>query len=261
MATILFNEIVFGPITSRRLGNSLGVNLLPKFGKWCSFDCIYCECGWNKDGKKDSKLPTKEEVCNELETKLNKFSKDGVKIDTITFSGNGEPTMHPNFPEIIDFTVKLRDKIYPNAMVSVLTNASQLGKAEVRDALKKINNPILKIDSPIEEMVNNINKPNAAYSLKETIKNIKLFNGDFILQTMFLKGKVDGVEIDCTNKEHCKAWQELVRELKPREVMMYTLDRETPAKDLQIVTVQEMEEIADPLKKEGFMIQIKGKSK
>lgn len=258
MSTILFNEIIFGPIKSRRLGNSLGVNLLPKFGKWCSFDCIYCECGWNKDGKKDTTLPTKEEVFEAMENKLKALKAEGTAVDTITFSGNGEPTMHPAFPQIIDFTLKLRDELYPSAKVSVLTNASQLGRQEVRDALYKIDNPILKIDSPLEYLVEAINIPNAAYSIKDAIENIKLFNHNFILQTMFLKGVENGVEIDCTCKEHVEAWQNLVRELAPREVMMYTIDRETPAKNLQKVTVEEMEAIAAPLVKEGFKIQIRG---
>ncbi|MEF9986948.1 MAG: radical SAM protein [Bacteroidales bacterium] len=258
MSTILFNHIIFGPIKSRRLGNSLGVNLLPKFGKWCSFDCIYCECGWNKDGKKDTVLPTKEEVYEALSTKLHAFKEDGTPIDTITFSGNGEPTLHPNFPQIIDFTLALRDKLYPSAKVSVLTNASGIGKSAVREALMKVDNPILKIDSPIEKFVNIIDRPNSAYSLKETIKNIKLFNGNFILQTMFLTGNVNGNVVDCTNEEHCAAWRELVREIKPREIMMYTIDRETPAKDLRKVTEQQMRIIAQPLINEGFKIQIKG---
>lgn len=258
MATILFNEIVFGPIKSRRLGSSLGVNLLPKFGKWCSFDCIYCECGWNKDGKKDTTLPTKEEVYEALDTRLHALRAEGTPVDTITFSGNGEPTMHPNFAEIIDFTLELRNKLYPDAKVSVLSNASQLGRKEVRDALEKVDNPILKIDSPLQWMVDAINIPNAAYSLEDAINNIKLFNHNFILQTMFLKGVENGVEIDCTEKEHVLAWQNLVRELSPREVMMYTIDRETPARNLQKVTVEEMEQIAAPLVKEGFNIQIRG---
>jgi wyosine [tRNA(Phe)-imidazoG37] synthetase (radical SAM superfamily) len=258
MGTILFNHIIFGPIKSRRLGNSLGVNLLPKFGKWCSFDCIYCECGWNKDGKKDTTLPTKEEVFEAMSTRLHELSAEGTPVDTITFSGNGEPTMHPAFAQIIDFTLQLRDKLYPSAKVSVLTNASQLGKKEVRDALQKIDNPILKIDSPLEHLVEAINIPNAAYKLKDAIENIKLFNHNFILQTMFLKGFENGVEIDCTCKEHVEAWQNLVRELAPREVMMYTIDRETPAKNLQKVSVEEMEAIAAPLVNEGFKIQIRG---
>lgn len=258
MSTILFNHIVFGPIQSRRLGNSLGINLLPKFGKWCSFDCIYCECGWNKDGQKDTVLPTQEEVYQALDTRLHELKSSGTPVDTITFSGNGEPTLHPDFPAIIDFTLQLRDKLYPSAKVSVLTNASRIGNDSIRKALMKIDNPILKIDSPLESLMQQIDRPNTAYSLSETIRNMKLFNGNFILQTMFLKGEVEGNVIDCTNREHCQAWRELVRELKPREVMMYTLDRETPAQGLEKVTVAQMQEIARPLLEEGFQIQIKG---
>ena len=258
MGTILFNEIVFGPIRSRRLGSSLGVNLLPRYGKWCSFDCIYCECGWNRDGKKDTTLPSKEEVYQALDSRLHQLKEEGTAVDTITFSGNGEPTMHPAFPDIISFTLELRDKLYPSAKVSVLTNATQLGKPQVREALQKIDNPILKIDSPIEWMVQAINIPDKSYSLERTIENIKLFNSNFILQTMFLKGVEQGVEIDCTNPEHVEKWRNLVRELSPREVMMYTIDRETPAKELRKVTVEEMEAIAAPLKEEGFNIQIRG---
>ena len=193
-----------------------------------------------------------------MSTRLHELSAEGTPVDTITFSGNGEPTMHPAFAQIIDFTLQLRDKLYPSAKVSVLTNASQLGKKEVRDALQKIDNPILKIDSPLEHLVEIINIPNAAYKLKDAIENIKLFNHNFILQTMFLKGVENGVEIDCTCREHVEAWQNLVRELAPREVMMYTIDRETPAKNLQKVSVEEMEAIAAPLVNEGFKIQIRG---
>lgn len=258
MSTILFNHIVFGPIKSRRLGNSLGINLLPKFGKWCSFDCIYCECGWNKDGKKDTQLPTKEEVYEALSTRLYALKEEGIPIDTITFSGNGEPSLHPDFPQIIDFTLDLREKLYPQAKVSVLTNASGIGKQQIRKALMKVDNPILKIDSPLEEFVNAIDRPNQAYSLSKTIETIKLFKGNFILQTMFLTGEVDGKAIDCLNSEHCEAWRNLVRELKPREVMMYTIDRETPAQNLHKVTEQQMRAVAQPLIDEGFAIQIKG---
>ena len=254
MSTILFNHIIFGPIKSRRLGNSLGVNLLPKFGKWCSFDCIYCECGWNKDGKKDTVLPTKEEVRMALEIKLIEFKEAGTPIDTITFSGNGEPTLHPDFSEIIDFTLELRDRIFPQAKVSVLTNATQLGKEEVRNALMKINNPILKIDSPIEEMVNLIDRPNAAYSLEKTIENIKMFGSNFILQTMFLRSS----EFDTASPEALTSWHDIVRTLKPRQVMVYTIDRETPDKTLGKYTVEEMTAMVQPLIDEEFDIQVRG---
>lgn len=258
MSTILFEQIVFGPIKSRRLGSSLGVNLLPLHGKWCTFDCIYCECGWNKDGKKDSTLHSLDEIKAALTTRLKSLKEEGTVINTITFSGNGEPTLHPDFPEIIDTTIKLRNELYPEAKISVLSNASRIGIKEVRDALMKVDNPILKIDSAIEWMAKGIDRPNPAYSLEKTIETLKEISGRYILQTMFLKGSNEGQEFDCTSPENVESWQNLVREIKPRSIMMYTIDRETPAKDLRKVTVEEMERIAAPLRAEGFEIQIKG---
>lgn len=193
-----------------------------------------------------------------MEYRLKELKADNIPIDTITFSGNGEPTLHPDFEQIIDFTLALRDELYREAVVSVLTNASQTGKESVRRALMKVDNPILKIDSAIEEMVNAIDRPNEEYSLQKTVENIKIFKGEFILQTMFLKGIVDGKEIDCTAPEHCRKWVELVEELSPREVMMYTLDRETPAQGLQKVSVEQMRSIAEPLMKKGIKVQIRG---
>ena len=193
-----------------------------------------------------------------MEYRLKELKADNIPIDTITFSGNGEPTLHPDFEQIIDFTLALRDELYREAVVSVLTNASQTGKESVRRALMKVDNPILKIDSAIEEMVNAIDRPNEEYSLQKTVENIKIFKGEFILQTMFLKGIVDGKEIDCTAPEHCRKWVELVEELSPREVMMYTLDRETPAQGLQKVSVEQMRSIAEPLIKKGIKVQIRG---
>lgn len=258
MSTILFEQIVFGPIHSRRLGSSLGVNLLPLHGKWCSFDCIYCECGWNKDGRKDHQLHDVEDIKAALTTRLKSLKENGTVINSITFSGNGEPTMHPHFPEIIDTTIRLRDELYPDAKISVLSNATQIRNDKVRDALLRVDNPILKIDSAIEDIVNWINKPQPGYSLSETIERLKQMSGKYILQTMFLKGSNDGRYVDCTSEENAKAWQDLVREIRPRSVMMYTIDRETPAKDLQKATVEEMEKIAAPLRAEGFEIQIRG---
>ena len=258
MATILFEEIVFGPIRSRRLGSSLGINLLPRHGKWCNFDCIYCECGWNKDGLKDKTLPTLDEVREALERRLNELKAEGTHIDTITFSGNGEPTAHPDFAAIIDHTVELRDRLYPEAVISVLSNASNLHKPAVCEALKKVNNPILKVDGCTESFVNDINKPAPGYSLERTLNNLESFHGDFILQTMFLKGEIDGRPLDSTEASEVAGWQAIVRRLRPREIMRYTLDRETPMSGLRKVTIEEMEAIAAPLREEGFQIQIRG---
>lgn len=258
MSTILFNDIIFGPIKSRRLGNSLGVNLLPRYGKWCSFDCIYCECGWNKDGKADTKLPTREEVFEAMEAKMEALSQEGTEVNTITFSGNGEPTLHPHFPEIIDFTLRMRDKYFPSAVVSVLSNATQIVKEEVRNALMKVDNPILKLDGATDSFVEKIDRPNKGYTVAQIIENLKHFKGNFILQTMFLRGEVDDETIDCTKPEEVRKWAEMAISLNPREVMMYTLDRETPAQNLTKVTAAEMEQIAKPLIEKGIKVQIRG---
>lgn len=258
MSTILFHNIVFGPIKSRRLGNSLGINLLPENGKLCTFDCIYCECGWNKDGRADHTLPPKEAVFARMREKFASLHEEGTPVDTITFSGNGEPTLHPDFPEIIDYTIEMRDKYFPNAAISVLSNATMTCRPEIRNALKKVTNPILKIDSGLEEYIRLVDNPVGRYSLEETIGNLRCFNGNFILQTMFLKGTVNGRRIDLTQPESTRPWTDIVLDLRPREVMMYTIDRETPAKGLEKVTVEEMDRIAAPLKAAGITVQIRG---
>ncbi len=264
MPTKLFNSIIVGPIFSRRLGSSLGINVLPEYGKICSFDCIYCELGWNKDRTGDRKIPDVRQVGEALEKRLTELAAAGEKIDSITFSGNGEPTMNPHFAEIVDVTIELRNRLYPKAKISVLSNSSMLWKEDVRNALMKIDSPILKIDSAISDYLNAINRPAPSYSLEKTIGELKKFKGNFILQTMFLKGVAQNpqtgekIAVDCTDEEHCRKRIELVRELKPREIMMYSLDRDTPAEGLGEVTPHEMELIAQPLVKEGFTVMIRG---
>ena len=243
---------VFGPIFSRRLGSSLGINLLPQEGKICNFDCIYCECGWNKDGLKDTQLPTAEDVRKALSAKLEACKAAGTPIDSITFSGDGEPTLNPEFPEIIDLTLELRDRYYPQAKVSVLSNATRVGREEVFQALCKVDNPILKIDAPTDEGVRKINHPAGPYSLEEVIRSLERFQGNFVLQTMFLKA--DGWE----SAQWVEGWMDIVRRLRPREVMVYTIDRETPQAGLRKYTVEEMHALVQPLIDEGITIQIKG---
>lgn len=249
-----FNEIVFGPIRSRRLGSSLGINLLPLNGKLCNFDCIYCECGWNKDGRDDRRLPELKEVEAALVSKLEECKRDGTVIDSITFSGNGEPTLHPCFPEIVDIVVALRDRFYPTAKISVLSNATTLGRDKVFRALKKVDNPILKLDAVSDEDIVLINRPSGRYNVDEVIAGMKRFDGDFVLQTMFLKG--GGTDTSETSK--AERWLNVVWELKPREIMVYTLDREAPAKGLDKFTVEEMRAIVAPLIEDGFNVSISG---
>ncbi|MCD8313946.1 MAG: radical SAM protein [Bacteroidales bacterium] len=250
-----FEDIVFGPIHSRRLGASLGINVLPANGKLCNFDCIYCECGWNKDGRVERpQLPTAEDVHNALEYKLSELSAAGTAIDSITFSGNGEPTINPQFPAIVDEVVALRDRFYPQTKISVLTNATMIGNDGVFLSLRKIDNPILKIDAPTDEGITLINRPSGSYRLTKVIERMKLFEGDFILQTMFLAGE----GFDSADKASLEGWMKIVRELRPREIMVYTIDRETPAKGLRKFGVGEMEALVRPLREEGFNIRISG---
>lgn len=249
-----FDEIVFGPIFSRRLGSSLGVNLLPSKGKLCNFDCVYCECGWNKDGIAERRFPLLEDVEAALEEKMARAAAEGTPVDSITFSGNGEPTMHPDFPKIIDVTLRCRDRYFPNAKVSVLSNATLIGRDAVAQALMKVDNPILKIDASSDELIGMINKPVGTYRLEDTVQAMMKFNGNFVLQTMFLKSP----DFDTASPEALARWMDIVRKVRPKEIMVYTIDRETPDKSLQKYTVDEMTGFVRPLIEEGFKIQIRG---
>ena len=247
-------EIVFGPIHSRRLGSSLGINVLPERGKLCNFDCIYCECGWNRDGRGDTRLPVADDLRNALEDKLSSCAAEGIGIDSITFSGDGEPTINPFFPEMVDITLALRDKYYPKAVVSVLSNATMVHKDAVFEALRKVDNPILKIDAPTTELARIINRPAPGYRVEDVVEALKRFEGDFVLQTMFLR--CEG--FDSSSPEVLQGWMDIVRTLRPREVMVYTIDRETPQKDLVRFTPEEMCGLVRPLVEEGFKIQVRG---
>lgn len=247
-------DTVFGPIRSRRLGNSLGINLLPVKGKFCNFDCIYCECGWNRDGLEDKRLPSAAEVRAALENKLSEILLDGTKIDSITFSGDGEGTLNPEFPRIIDDTLMLRDAYCPDAKVSVLSNASRVFVPEVFEALRKVDNPIMKIDAPTNELIARINQPAPGYDLGKVIEGLKRFDGDFILQTMFLKSP----DFDSSSPEVLNGWMDTVRLLKPRSIMVYTIDRQTPMEGLEKFSADRMRALVQPLIDEGFDIQIRG---
>lgn len=247
-------ETVFGPIFSRRLGSSLGINLLPEKGKICNFDCIYCECGWNKDGRNDTVLPTAEKVRNDLERMLVKLVAEGTPVDSITFSGDGEPTLNPDFVQIIDDTLRLRDKYYPKAKVSVLSNATRVHMPSVFAALRKVDNPIMKIDAPTNELVERINKPAPGYDVKRVVEALKAFDGDFVLQTCMLRSD----NFDSSRPEVIDGLLDIVRLLRPREWMVYTIDRPTPMQGLQKFTPDEMRALVQPLIDEGFCIQIKG---
>lgn len=247
-------KIVFGPIFSRRLGSSLGINLLPERGKFCNFDCIYCECGWNKDGLEDKHIPKAEDLRKALEAKLEECKANGVKIDSVTFSGDGEPTLNPDFAEIIDITLELRDRYYPDSVVSVLSNATMAWRDDVFNALRKVDNPIMKIDAPTAALAAKINRPQGRYDVEEIVRSLERFEGDFVLQTMFLRAP----DFDSSAPEVLGPWMDIVRRLRPREIMAYTIDRETPMQGLGKITADEMAALLKPLADEGFKIQIKG---
>jgi len=256
---MLFHEIVFGPIKSRRLGVSLGINLLPASGKICSFDCIYCECGYNADGRTKQALPSREAVAQALETKLQELKSAGITPDVITFSGNGEPTLHPEFEEIIDDTIELRNKYFPEAKISVLSNSTMIDRESVFRALNKVDNNILKLDSVFDDKVKWIDQPlQSSFSVAKLIENLKRFKGNLIIQTIFLKGAHNGQCIDNTNEEEVNAWIEVLKEINPKQVMIYTIDRETPEKNLQKVSLEKLNIIAEKLKKAGFNVSVSG---
>lgn len=252
MATKLFPSPIFGPIKSRRLGISLGINLLPSDGKVCTFDCLYCECGFNATHRTKEKLPTRIEVASALETKLQSMAANNEFPDVLTFAGNGEPTIHPCFADIIDDTIALRDRYCPNAKISVLTNATQITKEAVFEALKKVDNNILKLDTVNNDYISFLDRPTGRYNLNEIIGRMKAFNGKAIIQTMFLKGEVDGVDVNNTGNDFVLPWIEVVKEIAPREVMIYTIDRETPQQDLSKATHEELDRIVALLEKEGI---------
>lgn len=252
MATIIFPSPIFGPIKSRRLGISLGVNLLPADGKICTFDCIYCECGFNSERRPKRRIPQRHEVADALEMKLAEMKADGALPDVITFAGNGEPTVHPQFNEIIDDTIALRDRYCPDAKVSVLTNATMLSKPTVFEALLKVDNNILKLDTVDTAYIQRVDRPNGRYDVMEIIGYMKKFGGKAVIQTMFLKGEVDGVDVNNTVEEYVAPWIEAVKEIAPREVMIYTIDRETPQKGLIKATHEELDRIVKRLTDAGI---------
>lgn len=250
--TALYNNIIFGPIRSRRLGLSLGVNLLPVESKLCSFDCIYCECGWNADHVGQRRFNSREDVRTMLREVLERMVGEGTPPDVITFAGNGEPTMHPDFESIIDDTLALRDELCPTAKVSVLSNATQIHREDVRRALRRVDNNILKLDSAFDATVQLVNKPQGAYTVERTVELMQLFDGEMILQTMFLRGEYEGKAIDNTREEEVEAWLRLVERIAPRQVMVYSLDRDTPCKTLEKVSREELLKIAERVEALGI---------
>lgn len=245
MSTVIYPSPIFGPIHSRRLGVSLGINLLPPDGKVCTFDCIYCECGFNADHRPKSKIPTHAEVIAALEKRLQDMKANGPSPDVLTFAGNGEPTSHPEFAAIMRDVIRLRNEYFPEAKVSVLSNSTFIHRPEVRDALMSVDNNILKLDTIDPIYINKVDRPTGHYDVKEIVGNLKTFNGHVIIQTMFMKGTSQGESVDNTSDTFVLPWIEAVKDIKPMEVMVYTIDRETPDHGLQKATCDELDSIRD----------------
>ena len=245
MSTIIYPSPIFGPVHSRRLGISLGINLLPADGKVCSFDCIYCECGVNEDHRPSLPLPTREEVAEKLEQKLQAMVEEQQLPDVLTFAGNGEPTCHPHFAEIIADTIRLRNQYCPKAKVSVLSNSTMIHRQAVHDALMLVDNNILKLDTIDPIYINKVDHPNGTYDVNTIIERMKAFNGHLIIQTMFMRGECNGESVDNTGEAYVAPWLEAVKDIKPRQVMIYTIDRETPTQGLLKATHEQLDQIRD----------------
>lgn len=259
--TIIYPSPIFGPVKSRRLGISLGINLMPGDGKWCSFDCVYCECGLNKDHRAKEPLPTVEEVRDKLEYKLKEMKSRGEGLDVLTFSGNGEPTLHPKFPEIVDNVLSLRNEYFPEAKVTVLSNSTQIHLDSVRNALMKVDNALMKLDTVDMDYIRHVDQPTGNYDVENIIENLVKMNGHAVVQTMFMKGMIkdkDGNKISVDNclDKYIAPYIEALKRIKPRQVMIYTLDREWPTEGLQKVEKETMDIIAEKIRLAGFLTSV-----
>lgn len=254
--TVLFHSTIFGPIRSRRLGVSLGINLMPDDGKVCSFDCLYCEAGYNAQGKGSSGLPSREKVKEKLQEKLKGMVEKNEPLNVLTFSGNGEPTLHPDFPGIVDDVMELRDRYFPDAKVSVLTNSTRIFDPAVATALKKVDNNILKLDSAIDSTMRIMDRPaSKEFTIDRLVEGLKQFSGSGIIQTMILRGEHNGVKIDNTTEEEINALIKAYKRIQPKEVMIYSLDRSTPEEKLVKVEHDDMERIASRIKEAGVSVK------
>ena len=256
MSTIIYSSPVFGPVHSRRLGVSLGINLLPEDGKFCTFDCVYCECGFNKDHRPHRPLPTREEVYTVLEERLKDMHENGPHPDVLTFAGNGEPTLHPEFAGIIEDVVRLRNHYFPEAKISVLSNATQVLKPEVFNALLKVDNNIQKLDTVNPAYIELVDRPTGHYDVQQIIDQLKAFSGHVIIQTMFMTGSTQGKSVDNTTPEFVEPWLKVVQEIKPRQVMIYTIDRETPDHDLRKAGKEVLDRIGEQVREAGFEVSV-----
>lgn len=257
MSGILFDEIVFGPVKSRRFGVSLGINLMPLEGKLCSFNCVYCECGLTDEHKKDKlKLYSASEINASLQSRFEALKEGGLDPDNITFAGNGEPTLHPEFETLIDNTIRLRDKFFPKAMITVLSNATRLDRANVKRALLRVDNNVLKLDAGTNATFQAINRPTQLITLEKVVQELKNFEGYLTVQTMLIRGDVDGKQVDNTTEEELTLWLKYIKEINPKLVMLYPIDRQTPYRTLEKVPEPEFQALADRIEELGIKAEV-----
>lgn len=253
---IVYPSPIFGPIHSRRLGISLGINLMPADGKLCTFDCVYCECGYNRDHRPRLPRPMREEVAAALEAQLQSMAAEGTAPDVLTFAGNGEPTAHPDFAAIIDDTIALRNRYFPKAKVSVLSNSTMAVRPEVHAALMKVDNNILKLDTVCPDYINRVDRPAGNYSVERIVEALASFKGHVIVQSLFMKGTSEGKSVDNTTDEYVTPWLEAVKRISPSMVMVYTIDRATPDPDLRKASPEELDRIAELVRNAGFAVEV-----
>ena len=257
MSTLLFDTIVYGPVHSRRLGVSLGINLSPADGKRCTFDCIYCECGLNAQRRAQTSAPSREEVKKALSEKLAQLKTEGISPDVITFSGNGEPTMHPDFAGVIDDTIDIRNRLCPSAKVAVLSNSTMLHKRDVVEALLKVDDNLMKFDAARNDFIEQIDQPAIHdFTAEKLIEQLCRFNGKLTIQSIFLQGEHNGIHIDNTQDEDVDTWIEALKKIRPEKVMIYTISRETPVKTLQKASAETLEKIAEKIRNAGFPVTV-----
>lgn len=256
MSTVIYPSPIFGPVRSRRLGISLGINLLPEGGKWCSFDCVYCECGFNADRRTHNPLPSVERVRDCLVLKLEEMKQEGVVPDVLTFAGNGEPTLNPHFAEVVDAVIEVRDRYCPSARLSILSNATQIHRPEIREALLRFDNNIQKLDTVSLEYIRRVDRPQGAYSVETLIENLCWFQGHVIIQTMFMTGMLDGETVDNTTDEYVLPYLDALKRIRPSKVMIYTIDRETPARGLEKASTSVLDGIAERIRELGLEVSV-----
>jgi wyosine [tRNA(Phe)-imidazoG37] synthetase (radical SAM superfamily) len=257
MSGFLFHEVIFGPVRSRRLGLSLGINLLPLHSKHCSFNCIYCECGWTPLRRVEGPdLPSREQIAGALEAALKEMAAEPPFPDALTYAGNGEPTIHPEFAGIVEDTIRLRDKYLPASKVTVLSNASMVNDPKVFDALMKLDNNIQKLDAGNERMFALINNPVGPVNLDRLVEGLARFNGQVIIQSMFLRGHFRGEEIDNTQPAEVADWIARLKKIGPSSVMIYPVARATPVHSIEKIPQEVLAGIAAKVKEEGIAVSV-----